>query len=90
MNMITPNGITYRATANTVINAVVDNYLFSEYDAPTQAMIYADVVGVLNILWKDLEFKVLPSFNSYSIDFDFTIYVDKDDPIFIRASYNWG
>ena len=88
--MITPNGITYRQIATTVIQAVIDNYLFTEYNKPTQAMIYADVVGVLNILWKDLEFKVIPSFNSYSIDFEFIVYVDKNDPIFIRQSYSWG
>ncbi|HIH9267812.1 hypothetical protein VPA32_orf236 [Klebsiella phage vB_KpnM_VPA32] len=86
---VRPGLSSFRKVAEVVVAQVADNYLFVPATAPTYAQIHADIVGALQILWKNLEFKVTPSFNSYSMTFDFRLDIDKDDPIFFSVIYSW-
>jgi hypothetical protein len=89
VHTVKPGSSTFRNTAEIVISQVLDNYLFTPNTLEVHGLIYSDIVTVLNILWKDMEFKLSPTFNSYSFNFDFTLYVDKNDPIYFSVFYSW-
>lgn len=89
-NTVSPGNSTFRRVAEVVVGQVVDNYLFTSYDEAVKGQIYADVIEALNVLWKNTKFKMLPSFNSYSMVFDFTIFIDENDPIFFSTIYSWS
>ena len=86
---VRPGLSSFRKVAEVVVAQVADNYLFTPNIAPTHALIHADIVGALQILWKGIEFKMTPSFNSFSMSFDFRLDIDKDDPIFFSVIYSW-
>lgn len=86
---VRPGLSSFRKVAEVVVAQVADNFLFVPATASTYAQIHADIVGALQILWKGIEFKVTPSFNSYSMTFDFRLDIDKDDPIFFSVIYSW-
>lgn len=86
---VSPGLSSFRKVAEVVVAQVADNYLFTPNTAPTHAQIHADIVGALQILWKGIEFKMTPSFNSFTMSFDFRLDIDKDDPIFFSVIYSW-
>lgn len=86
---VKPGEVTFRRTAEIVVSQVVDNYMFKPNTISTQLNIHADIVGVLNILWKGIEFRVSPSFNSYTMSFDFRLELGENDPLFFSVIYSW-
>lgn len=89
MITVQPHANTLKNVAKMVVAQVVDNFMFTPNTAANQILIHSDIVAVMNILWKDTDFRVVPHFDSFGFTFDFTIDPGTPNAFGFSVKYFW-
>ncbi|AGE48204.1 hypothetical protein CPTAKMNP4_211 [Salmonella phage vB_SenM-AKM_NP4] len=74
------SSLSYTGIAKEIISYVMDNYINQGPSNALYLRMDADIKSIFGVLWKDIKYSIITSYDSYSYTFDFIVYpCDNDD-----------